>query len=549
MTIYEAADFGVDLETLRNFSIAFIVNVVEKTDAYGSISFELDINSASKHDEPVRNAHDESQLPVLLGTCPSSPSARNSSADMSIISFTSSRPRTWSLSSSKCIFYVIAAYTKTDLRYELTVIYVNRPIVFCPGPIILPPLPTYDPEPTGGPDIEILIKEKITYGFDQMITITEETVNLIYRSLWATAKASTHVDVLYRWSIEKKFSATFEQPRIQLLSGGKALIWVTIGSGTLHLDGFVATYSPYSTLSDHSLPTGIRTRPSADGVLRLRSSSSRSNIRTSRLRSLGSASSRTLCSAKLRRIRRLSNMSFLTSRVSVGVYAAKASSDFLLAAEFVQELSSFDGIFDDGALLAVLRTTTIKEHIRGYLKAFAYSGYNIVHSTPIYVGAQETRLTSVSFQVVSKTTVTITNIYHQHEAPVIIIVGVNQDRPLPKVTITWSVSLVIQQASSVTISSDVFLKKVLLARLAAINARTTIVPRFPTESEDEWKVYLTTWAEHRHRKNRDCNWTLVKGTNSVTSNLLEYQWDHRDVWSYERHGSLETHGSYNLVCE
>jgi hypothetical protein len=147
---------------------------------------------------------------------------------------------------------------------------------------------------------------------------------------------------------------------------------------------------------------------------------------------------------------------------------------------------------------------------------------------------------------VSKTTITIKNIIQKHDSPVIVVCGMTHGRPLPTVTIKWSVGLVPRGGNSVCFGYNSFLKS-LLVRLALVNARTTIVPRFPTEHEDEWKVYLTTWDQHRHRKNRDCSWKLVQGSES--SGALEYQWDHLDVWSYERHGSLETHGKYNLDCK
>jgi hypothetical protein len=90
-------------------------------------------------------------------------------------------------------------------------------------------------------DTEIIIRETILSGFEQVITVTEETINLIFKTLWESARKSTHVDVLYKWSFEKKFTATFDHPRIQLLSGGKALIWVTLRSGSMHLDSHSET--------------------------------------------------------------------------------------------------------------------------------------------------------------------------------------------------------------------------------------------------------------------------------------------------------------------
>jgi hypothetical protein len=45
LKVYESADFGVELQTLRDFSIAFIVNVVEDKTEGGIATFKLDIES------------------------------------------------------------------------------------------------------------------------------------------------------------------------------------------------------------------------------------------------------------------------------------------------------------------------------------------------------------------------------------------------------------------------------------------------------------------------------------------------------------------------
>jgi hypothetical protein len=84
---------------------------------------------------------------------------------------------------------------------------------------------------------ETVIKETILHGFEQVITVTEETINVIFKTLWEAARKSSHADVLHKWSIEGKFSAVFDQPRIQLLSDDKALIWILLHSGSMHIDG------------------------------------------------------------------------------------------------------------------------------------------------------------------------------------------------------------------------------------------------------------------------------------------------------------------------
>jgi hypothetical protein len=162
----------------------------------------------------------------------------------------------------------------------------------------------------------------------------------------------------------------------------------------------------------------------------------------------------------------------------------------------------FDGMFDAGAKLAVLRTRAIEQHIVQYMRAFAQAGYHIVHSTPIYGAEAEFGWTSVDFRVVSRTDVSVTNVTHKHEAPVIVVVGMMRERPLPAVTtIEWHEGLVIRSKKisygTVTLASKSFLQRAILDRLVLINAKTTIVPRFPRADEEEWKVSgLTRFLAH-----------------------------------------------------
>jgi hypothetical protein len=151
-------------------------------------------------------------------------------------------------------------FSDRPIRYELTVIYVNEPrYVPPPPPAVLYPEPSehdhhhhHGPGPgapatPGAPSTpggtgsgHVVVREDVLSGFEQVITVTEQTVNVILKTLWTTARKST-TDVLYKWSYEEKFTATFEEPRIQLLSGGKALIWITLASGTMLLDNNTKT--------------------------------------------------------------------------------------------------------------------------------------------------------------------------------------------------------------------------------------------------------------------------------------------------------------------
>jgi hypothetical protein len=217
------------------------------------------------------------------------------------------------------------------------------------------------------------------------------------------------------------------------------------------------------------------------------------------------------------------------------------------AAVLVHDLSLFAGVFDAGPIVAVLKVKTIKERIRDYFKAFAHAGHHIIHSTPVFEGVTETRLTATMFQVVSKTITTIKNVIQTHDSSVIVVCSMTHNRPLPTITVEWSDSLTLHGGNSICFGYNSFLKKSLMARLALINARTTVVPRYPTDHEDEWKVYLTTWDKHSRKKNQASGFKLVGG--SKDSSTLKYQWDHLDVWSHEHHGSHEVSGKYKVNCK
>jgi hypothetical protein len=171
------------------------------------------------------------------------------------------------------------------------------------------------------------------------------------------------------------------------------------------------------------------------------------------------------------------------------------TADVCTAAKIIRELCVFDGIFEAGAKLAVLRTRAVEQYIVQYMKAFATAGYHIVHSTPIYGADAEFGWTSVDFRVVSRTTVTVTNVTHKHEAPVIVVVGMSHDKPMPMITtIEWHAGLVIRSKrtsyGTAMLASKSFLERAILSRLELVNKMTTVVPRFPKAEEEEWKVSL-----------------------------------------------------------
>ncbi|KAF7427988.1 hypothetical protein PC9H_007206 [Pleurotus ostreatus] len=214
-------------------------------------------------------------------------------------------------------------------------------------------------------------------------------------------------------------------------------------------------------------------------------------------------------------------------------------------AEYVGKQSLMPGMWDNDSRSAVHRLKNILEFMGDYLQVLAKYGHNVIHSVPILPASEAFGLTDATFRVLSKDVVTVANCVYRHTAPVLMVFGMTQGRPLPDTHIPWGSGWVFPQShGSLCLSKKVFLEGRLLPALAVINTKTTVVPRFPNEGEEEYKVYLTTWDQHRYRKDKACDWTLLEGT----ADWLEYGWEHRDEWKYEHSGTREANEGFSVLC-
>jgi hypothetical protein len=78
--------------------------------------------------------------------------------------------------------------------------------------------------------------------------------------------------------------------------------------------------------------------------------------------------------------------------------------------------------------------------------------------------------------------------------------------------------------------------------ISALNPRTTIVSRSPSEDEDELGVYLTTWENHRSYKTKPCEWVQ-------NGNEEEYIWQHQQEIRHEYEGTNEDTTRRSVTCE
>ncbi|KAJ6593574.1 hypothetical protein B0H19DRAFT_25714 [Mycena capillaripes] len=360
------------------------------------------------------------------------------------------------------------------------------------------------------------IKKIVLYGFDRIIAVSEESINSLFSALYKAADKSR--GCLAEWRHKENFLAHFSTIRVKLLSSGKALVTFKVEDGHFMLKDKRRKYEFSAWTISYEVDIKM--------------------IDQSKL----------CCEEGW--FHRFSD----SVRSVFGMHEHEAEAhttvkhivlDFANA-KYVYKHSSMPGMWDGGSLSAVDRLESFIHYMRKYLSHLSSEGHSIIHSTPIFPLTHQFGLTAASFQVVSQTTVTVSNCMFQQEPPVIMVVGMTCGRPLPAQHIHWGSGWVVPGKSHGTIclSSASFLESKLLTTLELVNRRTTVVPRFPLEHEEEWKVYLTTWDRHQHRKDKKCHWSKVEKSNS---SWLEYGWEHRDEWSYEHEGTHKASG-FSVLC-
>jgi hypothetical protein len=88
--------------------------------------------------------------------------------------------------------------------------------------------------------------ERITkmslFGFDQVLAISEQSINEMFYTLWVKASkaCSGRLRSLYEYS-EWQFDATLGPLNVHLLTSGKAVVFVNIEEGTLYSELWVSS--------------------------------------------------------------------------------------------------------------------------------------------------------------------------------------------------------------------------------------------------------------------------------------------------------------------
>ncbi|TFY68931.1 hypothetical protein EVJ58_g721 [Rhodofomes roseus] len=335
------------------------------------------------------------------------------------------------------------------------------------------------------------------FGFDQVVTISQSTINRLFRYLWIAAQGQKHRDhAIVEWQYEDLFSARFRPATMRLLSNERAIIWLYLEHGDFEV---LSDQSPRSDSKYHvdgwhlAFEVALKKVP---------------------LPEVGDSEF------------------WITKYKETSVYRAHGGRedrglecivlDFA-DAEFIYQFSNFAGLFQQSRDQTHMASsgnqvrTVINYLQRHYLPRLAQSGLNIIHTVPIR--KVETSLMSVEslttmhFHVYSASTITLENWSHASGSaePVIVVLGMIQFRPLPAPCLPYSSSLTIRVSKKISYGTirftrSAFLDRCILNGLIQINSHTTLIPIFSSIVGPRLTLELNTWAENKWKGTQECEW-------------------------------------------
>lgn len=256
-------------------------------------------------------------------------------------------------------------------------------------------------------------------------------------------------------------------------------------------------------------------------------------------------------------------MSFLTSRVRTLFLSETAmtlisSPSRCLGAEWNSAESSLDGLKLTTSYADIFKQRAVAQYAKEYLKGLARDGFHVLHSSPVFAKPTPFGLTSIRFQVVSKTEITARTCGHHRrevDKPVLIVLGMMAGRTLPNIPINWGACDWIitggkqVAAGTLCVAKECFLEGTLLRTLGDLNEKTTLVPTWVSVNDGTHEFELTSWADHERlgKKDRRAHWT--RGND--TKDYMEYIWEFHDSTSHEHKQSSgdDKSGEYTLSCE
>ncbi|KAF7366819.1 hypothetical protein MSAN_00940200 [Mycena sanguinolenta] len=347
------------------------------------------------------------------------------------------------------------------------------------------------------------VKQIKLYGFDHMIAVSEVSINTLFVSLRKAAPEG----LLTRWSHKKAFDATFDNIRVKLLSGSKALVTFTVDHGHLTLDDKESKYkfNSWTIAFEVAIKMVDQAQPKKP-LLILKGNET--------------------CST--------------TKHIILD----------LDTAEYAYKHSSMPSMWHDGDWLAIEQLKSLIHFMRKYFVRLSAAGLNIIHSIPIFPVHQHFGLTSASFQIVSKDVVTITNCMFEREAPRS-HGGRNDGRPPPPCSddllgprLGYSRQGPPRTAQFVSPAR----RSLRESCSPPLRSSTDAPPLFPDSPASTRKsgrftsplgittaIARTSCATGRRFRNSNRSW-------------LEYAWEHRDEWSYEHDSTRNKAFAFSVLC-
>ncbi|CAL1696314.1 unnamed protein product [Somion occarium] len=380
------------------------------------------------------------------------------------------------------------------------------------------------------------------FGFDQILALSQVSINSLFFSLHKKAQRWTEGfdECLAHWSLDS-FSADFDAISVRLLSNGKAVIFISINAGELAVRKETEK-SNFWTWVGWSKPTSKESIEmfSFDHVTVAFEVDL--EMKQHHELAVGDAWYETFNNTFIYKYRRVEEHVFKHLLLN------------FRNPKYLDELSNVAALGKGRD--SPTRLDTLLHYLKDYLLDLSDGGHNIIYSIPVFTNRDDKTFgyTSVAHKIVTKSTVTIGNCgsLHEKDAPIILILGVCNFRPMPPLVVEWFPGWIIENKRSkshgtLCLSKAAFLEGRLLPLLAEVNAVTTLIPKFAGVIDGDWHFDLTTWKDDIYRHAKLCNW---KEKQNVSSQYLEYVWEHRDEWSHEHEGTYsdERNGEYSLSC-
>ncbi|KAJ7738254.1 hypothetical protein DFH07DRAFT_1064579 [Mycena maculata] len=386
------------------------------------------------------------------------------------------------------------------------------------------------------------IEKLVLGGYDQVLAISERSIKELFISYYRQGVRGKSLYECFTYWKSDLFSAHFNALDMCLLSNDRAIVWVNIHDGELAIETRTEKQDFWTYIGFKKATSTKQTvkRQFSDVAIAFEV-----DLKIVEHEELAVGTSW--------------HSNFKNSYLYQGHQSARASRVYkhlildFQNAKHVPKLSITAGLRGIDRE-AVLKLETVLQYTREYLEHLSHHGHNIIHSVPVFTtNTNSFGLTSVMYQVVTKTKVTIETCRHavkESEAPVILILGMC-GRPMPTIRLPWDQGWVIpgqKSLGTICLSKERFLEGHLLQLLAALNRKTTIVPDWAGIVNGEWNHQLTTLENHPRRKNERGGWRLSKKSDKS----LDYVWKHHEEWKHDsKHEGFsgeERHGEYSISC-